>query len=77
MQLNAHGTDPAWEKIEAKFRFWSFRIYFHRRFAKETDPALRFAKALIASCQPIRDRHAVLNWYQQRQRKPQGGAAQT
>ena len=56
----------AWQKIEAKFRLWSFHIYYDRSYATEIDPTLRFVKALIASTQPIRDRNAVLQWYRER-----------
>jgi transposase-like protein len=41
---------------------WSFRVYYNKPFASEADPTLRFAKALIASCQPIRDRRLVYEW---------------
>ena len=58
----------AWQKIEAKFRLWSFHIYYDRSYATEIDPTLRFVKALIASTQPIRDRNAVLQWYRERGR---------
>ncbi len=61
-------TAKAWQKIEARFRLWSFHIYYDRSYATEIDPTLRFVKALIASTQPIRDRNAVLQWYRERGR---------
>ena len=65
----------AWQKIETKFRLWSFHIYYDRSYATEIDPTLRFVKALIASTQPIRDRNAVLQWYRERRKaKPTKGA---
>jgi hypothetical protein len=51
-----------WKKIESRFRLWSFRVYYDQTFAKEADPVLRFAKALIASSQPICDRLLVIEW---------------
>jgi len=62
-------TGAAWKKIEAKFRLWSFHIYYDRSYATEINPTLRFVKALIASTQPIRDRNAVIQWYRQRSRQ--------
>ncbi|MCC7409981.1 MAG: hypothetical protein IT442_18085 [Phycisphaeraceae bacterium] len=56
----------AWRKIEGRFRLWSFRVYYAKTFANEVDPVLRFAKALIASCQPIHDRQLVIAWNRQR-----------
>ena len=58
-----------WKEIEDKFRLWSFHVYYERSFASEIDPVLRFAKALIASTQPIQDRQAVLDWYHNRPRR--------
>lgn len=55
-----------WKKIESRFRLWSFRVYYDKTFANEIDPVLRFAKALIASCQPIRDRRLVIEWNRKR-----------
>ena len=62
-------TDDEWEKIEAKFRTWSFGVYYNRTFADERESHRRFVKALLASARPIRDRQAVLDWYQQRRRR--------
>jgi hypothetical protein len=61
-------TAKVWQKIEARFRLWSFHIYYDRSYATEIDPTLRFVKALIASTQPIRDRNAVLQWHRERAR---------
>lgn len=58
----ASETD-SWRDIEGRFRLWSFRVYYNKSFATEPDPTLRFAKALIASCQPIRDRRLVYEWH--------------
>lgn len=55
-----------WKKIESRFRLWSFRVYYDKTFANEIDPVLRFAKALIASSQPIRDRRLVIEWNRKR-----------
>jgi hypothetical protein len=57
-------TPRQWAKIEAEFRVWSFHIYYRRSFKDEHDLVVRFIKALKASCQPIRDRQAVLDWYE-------------
>jgi hypothetical protein len=62
-----------WEKIEARFRRWSFGVFFERAFATEPDPAVRLAKATMASEQPIVDRQAVLAWYRQQRRKKRRG----
>ena len=62
-------TQKQWDKIEGAFRAWSFRVYYKKTFAREHEPILRFLKALRASTQPIRDKQAVLDWYQQRKRK--------
>jgi len=61
-------TNQDWREIEGKFRLWSFRVYYDKSFAAETDSTLRFVKALVASCQPIRDRQAVIDWYSKRRR---------
>jgi len=56
-------TNREWRKIDGKFRLWSFHVYYDKSFADETDSTLRFVKALVASCQPIRDRQAVIDWH--------------
>ena len=56
--------EAQWEKIESAFRLWSFRIYYRRSFKEERDLTLRFLKALVASSKPIRDRQAVIDWYE-------------
>ncbi len=61
--------EDQWAEIESKFRVWSFGIYYHRMFACEPDPTLRFAKALLASLRPIRDRKPLIDWYRQRRRR--------
>ena len=58
-------TEDNWDQIEDKFRIWSFYIYYRKSFRNERDPLLRFVKALVASAQPIRDRQAVMKWYEQ------------
>ena len=40
-------TDKAWQKIEARFRLWSFHIYYDRSYATEIDPTLRFVGNLV------------------------------
>ena len=57
-------TERNWPKIEAEFRAWSFHVYYKRSFRDERDHVVRFIKALKASCQPIRDRQAVIDWYE-------------
>ena len=44
-------------------------MYYEKSFATEGDPTLRFAKALIALCQPIRDRRLVYESNRQRQER--------
>ncbi|HRX85786.1 MAG TPA: hypothetical protein P5572_12275 [Phycisphaerae bacterium] len=58
-----------WPEIVARFRVWSFHVYYEKLYASEIDNTLRFCKALIASSQPIRDREKVIDWYVQRQRR--------
>ena len=48
--------------IEDDFRLWSFHVYYNKSFADELDLTVRFAKALMASVQPIRDRSLVEEW---------------
>jgi len=62
-------ADDVWEEIEDKFRVWSFGIYYQKTFAEEPDLTLRFVKALVASAQPIRDRQAVIDWYEKHKRR--------
>jgi hypothetical protein len=62
-------TNREWRKIEGTFRLWSFRVYYDKSFATEMDSTLRFVKALVASCQPIRDRQAVIDWYSNRRHR--------
>lgn len=57
-----------WRTIEGRFRLWSFHVYYQKSFANETDSTLRFVKALLASCRPIRDRKAVIEWHSTRRR---------
>lgn len=60
------GADENWSEIEQQFRVWSFRLYYEKCFASELDNTLRFAKALIASCRPIRNRELVYAWHRDR-----------
>ena len=62
-------TERKWAKIEAEFRVWSFHIFYKRSFRNERDHVVQFIKALRASCQPIRDRQAVIDWYEKGVRK--------
>jgi hypothetical protein len=60
----SHTSDDAtWAKAESAFRLWSFRVYYERSYADEMDPTLRFALAIVASSQEIKDREKVLTWY--------------
>lgn len=61
--------DAPWSEIVARFRVWSFHVYYDKLYANEIDNTLRFYKALVASSQPIRDRQKVIEWYTQRQRE--------
>jgi hypothetical protein len=38
---------------EARLRLWAFHVYFDECYATEPNHALRFAKSIIASSQPI------------------------
>ena len=67
-------TNQDWREIESKFRLWSFHVYYEKSFAAETSSTLRFVKALVASCQPIRDRQAVIDWYSKRRRRKHADA---
>ena len=58
-----------WEEVEAAFRVWAFHVYYEKSFAAETDPTVRFVRALMASCEPIADRQAVIEWHRTRVRK--------
>ena len=61
--MHNEATQRPWTEIEDEFRLWSFHIYYQKSFAAEIDLTLRFAKALIASSQPIRDRQTVIEWF--------------
>jgi hypothetical protein len=65
-ERTAAAPEEPWEEIERLFRTWSFRVYYEKCFASELDNTLRFAKALTASCRPIRDRALVYRWYRDR-----------
>jgi len=60
-------TDQQWERLEDAFRVHAFGLYYRRCFRSETDPLARFAKALFASAQPIRDRAMLLEWHRRRE----------
>jgi hypothetical protein len=53
MALGDGATDDM-TPAEARLRLWAFHVYFDEAFATEPNHALRFAKAIIASAQPIR-----------------------
>ena len=57
-------SERKWAEIESEFRAWSFHVYYRRSFKDERNHIVRFIKALRASCQPIRDRQAVIDWYE-------------
>jgi len=67
-------SDRDWQRIEAKFRVWSFHVYYEKSFASEPDLTLRFVKAIVASAQPIRDRRAVIDWHEKRKRRKHADA---
>ena len=69
--------DEPWEKIEDKFRWWSFRLYYRRTFAAEPEPHIRFVKAILASAAPIQNRRLVLDWYANRRRNRRDADATT
>ena len=76
-QVETHDDAPAtpdvpWTEIEARFRVWSFHVYYDKLYANELDCTLRFCKALIASSQPIRDHQKVIDWYVARRRQKRG-----
>ena len=50
--------------VEEKLRLRAFHA-FYRAFDDEHDLKVRFAKAIIASSGPIRDRDALMEWSQQ------------
>jgi hypothetical protein len=62
-------TNETWRQIEGSFRLWSFHVYYEKSFAEETDVTVRFVKALLASCRPIRDRNAVIQWHRKHRRR--------
>ena len=55
--------EMSYEEIEQEFRVWSFHVYYKRSFKTVRDHEMRFVKALLASCRPIRDPRAVIDWY--------------
>lgn len=55
-------TAAEMKEIEASFRLWSFHQYYYRVYATEKDNVMRFAKALLASIRPIRDKAGLLEW---------------
>ena len=61
----SHTSDDAtWAKIETAFRIWSFHQYHEKTYRDQMDMALRFALAIVASSQPIKNREKVLEWYE-------------
>lgn len=55
-------TAAEMKEIEASFRIWSFHQYYYRVYATEKDNVMRFAKSLLASIRPIRDKARLLEW---------------
>ena len=49
-------------RLKDRLRLRAFHAFYRHAFAEERDPLLRFAKAIIASAQPIRDREAFERW---------------
>jgi len=52
-------------EVEDKLRLRAFHVFYDRGFADEHDLTVRFAKAIIASAGPVRDREALMEWYRQ------------
>jgi hypothetical protein len=50
-------------ELVARFRLWSFHVYYARSFASVQDLTERFVKALVASTAPIKDMAGVLEWH--------------
>jgi hypothetical protein len=59
---------PEWDKIEADFREWAFYEYYDGPFKEVHHPLVRFARALVASIAPIKDRQAVMEWHRLQKR---------
>lgn len=55
-------TEDEITELEADFRVWAFHRYYEKCFASEPDPTMRFAKSLLASIRPIRDKAGLLEW---------------
>jgi len=57
-----------WEKVEDRFRVWSFGVFYQKAYASEPDLLKRFVKALLASARPIHDREQVIEWHRNQHR---------
>jgi hypothetical protein len=52
-----------WSRIEDAFRLFAFHTRYTKTYADELDNTVRFAKALVASMEPIADKGLVELWY--------------
>ena len=57
-------TAEQWDRMQEKFGYYAFRVYYLKTFAGENDNDVRFVKALLASARPIRDSSLVVQWYE-------------
>lgn len=57
-------------KVEADFREWAFYRYFWKVYHDVRDPWERFAKSLVSSLEPIKDRQALIDWGTLNKRRP-------
>ena len=55
-------------EVEDKLRLRAFHVFYDKAFADEPDLTVRFAKAIIASAAPVRNREAVHQWYRNHRR---------
>lgn len=63
---------PSWSQIEADFREWAFYQYYRGPFASVESNTERFARSLLASLAPIKDRQAVIEWHRIKKRRRMG-----
>ncbi len=60
------------KELEDKLRVRAFYVFYGKIFADEVDPTVRFAKALVASANPIRDFGALAEWVRRQEQKRRG-----
>ncbi|HUW34961.1 MAG TPA: hypothetical protein VM223_25405 [Planctomycetota bacterium] len=56
---------PTQQQITDRLHVRAFHAFWHKLYADERDPVIRFGKAIVASAQPIRDREAFEKWMQE------------